>query len=196
MIKYNDDTIQSYCKALIGGSSADAIAIVNQSCEPASSSADFQRMAWVAQSTEQKNLVFLGDLCAANDEKVIGANGITHIVNLCDKCPESFGGIRYLSILAPSEEDGDTTTPAQVIYDNLPRILQFIDNAVQKEDGNVLIHSTRGASRGFLVAAAYLMKEQKWNLDQVTAHLMAVRASVEPSDMIIAKLIEFTATSL
>ena len=196
MMKYTDDVIQSYCKALIGGSSADVIAVANEAMKPASSGFDFQRQAWLSQSENDKQLIFLGDLCAANDEKVISANRITHIVNLCDKCPESFHGLSYLSILAPSEEDGDTTTPAQVIYDNLPRILQFINNAVKKEHGNVLIHSTRGTSRGFLVAAAYLMKEHHWNLDETTAHLMAVRASVEPSDMVIAKLIEFAAVSL
>lgn len=196
MIKYTDEVIQSHCKALIGGSLMDAIAIVNQQFEPATSATEFQRLAWNAQSMKRKNLVFLGDLCAANDEKVIRANGITHVVNLCDKCPESFYGLKYLSVLVPSEEDGDTTTSAQILYDNVHRILQFIDDAVKKEDGNVLIHSTRGVSRGFFIAAAYLMKEHHWNLDQATAHLMAVRPSVEPSDMVIAKLIEFAATSL
>lgn len=196
MMKYSDDIISTHCASLIGSSSIDAISIAGQTDRPVTSADEarlFQQKSWDSSDGKLPPVVFLGDLCASTDEAVLKANKITHIVNLCDRCPNKFPTLRYHNVLVPSEEDGLSDQPAQMILDNLASTLQFIDDAVQK-GGNVLIHSTRGASRAFLVAGAYLMKTHGWSIDEASAHIMAIRSSVEPSDAMMKGLVSFAAS--
>lgn len=193
MMKYSDDIIDSYCGSLIGSSSIDAISIIGENLGPFTNSAesrDYQRLAWGKSNGKRRQVIFLGDLCAATDESIIKANKITHIVNVCDKCPNKFPTLIYHNVMAPSEEYSRSDDTAQLIYQQLPSILRFIDEAIQNK-GNVLISSTRGASRSFFVAAAHLMQTKGWSLDQVSGHLMSIRASVEPSDAVLKYLVAF-----
>lgn len=195
-MKYSDDIINSHCESLIGSSSIDAISIVGETTRPFTSpdeAREFQQKAWGQSDGKMRQAIFLGDLCASTDEAVLKANKITHIVNLCDKCPNKFPKLQYYTLLVPSEEDGFPEEPSQMILDNMPSILRFIDDAVQR-GGNVLIHSTRGASRAFLAVAAYLMKTHGWTIDEASAHLMSIRTSVEPSDAVMKRLVTFAAS--
>lgn len=185
-MKYTDDVISSYCGSLIGSSSIDAFSIVGEATGPFTSpdqAREFQQKAWSKSDGKAQQAIFLGDLCASTDEAVLKANRITHIVNMCDKCPNKFPKLRYFTLLVPSEEEGFPEEPSQMILDNMPSILRFIGDAVS-EGGNVLIHSTRGASRSFFAAAAYLMKTHHWSAKEASLHLMSIRTSVEPTDAV------------
>jgi protein-tyrosine phosphatase len=196
MMKYSEQIIQSHCASLIGSSSLDAISILGEKMKPFVSTddaRDFQQLAWGKSDGKKRQAVYLGGLCASTDEAVLKANKITHIVNLCDKCPNKFPQLEYLTLLVPSEEDGYPDYPAYMIYENIDSILQFIEGALQKGE-NVLIHSTRGASRSFFVATAYLMKTHGWTIDQASTHIMSIRTSVEPSDAVLKYLVAFAAS--
>jgi protein-tyrosine phosphatase len=195
MMKYSDDVINSYCGSLIGSSPMDAISIVGEAMIPftnADEARSFQRLVWGQLDGKPRQAVFMGDLCAATDEALIKAHKITHIVNLCDKCPNKFPTLLYHNVLAMSEEHTSSGEAAALLYQEISPILQFIDNGT-KNKGNILISSTRGASRSFFVAAAYLMHRHGWSLDQASAHIMSIRSSVEPSDAVLKYLVAFAA---
>lgn len=195
MMKYSDEIIKAHCKPLLGSSMLDAVAIRRKEESMPVSSPSQARVFSLSASTprdgKKPQVVFLGDICASVDERLLKANGITHVVNLCEKCPSPFPSLRYLSLLIPSEEGGLINHPSQLIYENLNQIIDFINVAMEKEGGSVLIHSTRGASRGFLAAAAYLIKTYGWTVDQASTHIMNLRPAVEPSDAVVAKILQF-----
>lgn len=196
MMKYSDDVIKSYCAALIGSSPMDAISYFGETTKPFVSSDDsrrFQESLLKRTGRDRPKAVFLGDLCASTDEAALKAYNIKYIVNLCDKCPNAFPGLQYLNIPAPSEEHDQSEHASLVILERIEEIITFIQKA-QANDASVLIHSTRGASRAFFAAAAYLMKNQGWTIDDATAHIMAVRPSIEPSDFVLKNLMVYAAS--
>jgi hypothetical protein len=196
MMKYSDNVIKSYCAALIGSSPMDAISYFGESSGPFASSDDsrlFQESLLKRTGRDRPKAVFLGDLCASTDEAALKGHNIKYIVNLCDKCPNSFPGLHYLSIPAPSEEHDQSEDASLLILEHIDEIIAFIQKAEEERSG-VLIHSTRGASRAFFAAAAYLMKTNGWNVDQASAHIMAVRPSIEPSDYVLKNLMVYAAS--
>lgn len=196
MMKYNDDVIKGFCASISGSSSIDTVLIEgnDQPVTSVEAAKAYQASLWSgAKLKKNKHAMFIGNLCSATNEAIIKANGVTHIVNLCDRCPSSKQPlIRQLNLLVPSEEQGDPTAAASVMLEHLDSITSFIDEGLKT--GNVLVYSTRGASRSFFAVAAYLVRNYGWSIDEATAHIMALRPSVEPSDEVVKALVTVAAS--
>lgn len=195
MIKYSDDVIRGHCASIAGTSNVDQVFNLEMK-EPLLSNEQLQEYKRQPLSSNAKNPVggiYLGDVCASVSEKMLSTRNISYILNVCDRCPAKFSSRRnYLSLLIPSEEHGDGSIAASMLKEKVDQTNEFIHNALKS--GSVLVHSARGASRSVFVVAAYLMKVQKWSLDDTIQHLSLMRPSIEPSNDVLNQLSEYYAS--
>lgn len=196
MLKYSDDVVKAFCASLSGSSAIDAVYVANRKSRLVTSSEEaraFQESTWSKYKTKKnQHILYIGNLCGATDEALIKGHGITHILNVCDRCPNKFPFLTYLSLLVPSEEYDHPEAASIFLSDHIDEMFDFIEDGLKT--GSVLIHSTRGASRAFFATAAYLMHRNHWNIDDVTVHIMSLRPSIEPTDHVMNALITFATT--
>ena len=97
--------------------------------------------------------LYLGDIRAAQDFDKLQQHGITHIVilasNLSPMFPDDF---TYHKVAVQDEHNEN-------IAKHIHPFISFVNNAIKKEKGTVLVHCMTGGNLTLSYCAAYLIKE-------------------------------------
>lgn len=151
---------------------------------------DNGEMGWV-----EKGFLSVGSLQHAQDETLLRANGITHVLtvasrlkvwtdneNIHPKLPPS--GITHLQVDIADH-------PAADLFSVLPTCLTFLTDALgstwpqddhsTKPHAVILIHCASGVSRSVSVAAAFLMTAGSYSLDRAMECIREGRPNASPN---------------
>lgn len=124
--------------------------------------------------------IFLGPYSATRNLDELQRAGITHIVSLWDGSeskilkvhhPDRF---KYLQL-----EISDAAT--QNLITLFPQVKQFIDQAILREDGKVLVNCMSGISRSPAFVVAYLMEATGMDYDVVYRYVQNKRFCMNPN---------------
>ncbi|KAF9132430.1 hypothetical protein BGW39_000143 [Mortierella sp. 14UC] len=124
--------------------------------------------------------IFLGPYSATRNLEELQRAGITHIVSLWDGSeskilkvhhPDQF---KYLQL-----EISDAAT--QNLITLFPQVKQFIDQAILREDGKVLVNCMSGISRSPAFVVAYLMEATGMDYDVVYRYVQNKRFCMNPN---------------
>lgn len=124
--------------------------------------------------------IFLGPYSATRNLEELQRAGITHIVSLWD-CSES----KILKVHHPDRfkylqlEISDAAT--QNLITLFPQVKQFIDQAILREDGKVLVNCMSGISRSPAFVVAYLMEATGMDYDIVYRYVQNKRFCMNPN---------------
>lgn len=101
--------------------------------------------------------LYLGNIDSAKDINFIKKNNIKYIFNISNGIPNYFDSnyqIKYYNLYVADsllKEDIDIMSNA------LPYLVNILDECLEKDDGNVLIHCHAGRQRSAILVAAYLV---------------------------------------
>ena len=124
--------------------------------------------------------LYLTDLCSANDTYVLARYGITHIINLSnvqlftptkkriprvEKTERTLSSGQHIDVLNINIEDSTKTS----IADYFDIGSNFIHDAMEKENHNVLVHCVYGVSRSPTMVIAYLVEKHGYRLNAAFA---------------------------
>lgn len=119
--------------------------------------------------------LYIGSQDAAAEEEILDSKGITHIVNVGSGIPNMFEKkIKYFKV-----EILDTPE-----FDILPYIeptSNFIDQAISKEHGKVLVHCNAGVSRSSAILIGYLMSKRGYSYEEALEKTKKARSCVCPN---------------
>lgn len=140
--------------------------------------------------------LWLGDKRASEDENFLRNNNIRVIINCTKELPNIFKPFyinpqhqhqqslkdAFLEYARVEIEDNDKTTNQEQLFNQLPRLVQFIDQKLNAEKKSTLIHCSDGKQRAATVMAAYIyFKYHQSNgctMEQVIDHMKKQRPTV------------------
>jgi len=129
--------------------------------------------------------VYLGNIDSCYDRENLKKLGITHIISVISgfspPYPDDF---EYLVINAL-----DTTNTN--LKDHFEVCSSFIDNALNKYGGKVLIHCMAGKSRSATILAAYIIKHYGTDTNNALKSIKIKRNIIEPNSYFIEQLNEY-----
>ena len=108
--------------------------------------------------TRITNNLFVGSLDEAFDDIV--KSNVSHMLNVASELNLKRVNHTYHKI-GINDDDKDTN-----IQDYLEPCVMWIQNAIDKEDGVVLVHCLEGKSRSVCVCIAYLCSVLNWTFDE------------------------------
>lgn len=103
--------------------------------------------------------IYLGNAYNASNYSVIRDYNIKYIINATRELPNfyEYYDIKYLRVPVADNSENH-------ISDFIQESVDFIDNAILKNDGNILIHCYMGSSRSASIVTAYLIHKYKYNV--------------------------------
>jgi protein-tyrosine phosphatase len=125
-----------------------------------------------------KFAIFIGSAGAAMNFDVLEKEGITHILslagNVCQPCPKFTYNVHEVS---------DKPSSSKKLFDLLPSCMEFIDLALQHNDGKgkILVHCMMGKSRSATVITAYLMARQRLGMTEALDTVRERRPVAQPN---------------
>lgn len=133
--------------------------------------------------------LFLSSHALAFDPDVLGALGITHVVNVTPEHPNAEAeGVRFLRIPVVDAIDQDLAA-------HFGRACDFIDRAFTTAGSAVLVHCRHGQSRSATIVAAWLMhRDAALSSADALTYLRACRPRVRPNDAFQRQLMAFEET--
>ncbi|XP_044730446.1 dual specificity protein phosphatase MPK-4-like isoform X2 [Chrysoperla carnea] len=126
---------------------------------------------------EIQERLWLGNLTAASDIKVINEHKITHIITL-DLVPLRRQITELSELTTKFVQIADV--PKEDILSHFEDCYNFIDNCLQ-ENGTVLVHCYYGMSRSATIVIAYVMKKNNMPFDEAFELVKSKRKFVHPN---------------
>ena len=119
--------------------------------------------------TEVFNKVFIGSYANAKDKEELEKNNIKYILNCASECSNLFEDkIKYLKLDIKDQND----FPINEYFD---KGANFINESLNNNDGNILVHCMQGKSRSTCLVMAYLIKYKKEDTNSAYKILKAKR---------------------
>lgn len=132
--------------------------------------------------------LYLGGYSDAKDLKKLEKLGITHIAAIAAEAGPYFQGcFSYLHIKAYDSSSFK-------LFPWFEEVANFIYNALEKENGVVLVHCQMGISRSASCVIAYLMKYYAMSFRSALQFVQSKRTIVCPNEGFQQQLIEFEKT--
>ena len=131
--------------------------------------------SWIAPA------LLLGSYEAASDLGYLEELGVTHIVNVTLECQPDFPS-RFTHLHLPLRD-----YTAQRLAPYFDQVIGFIKSAIAG-GGTVLLHCFHGISRSASFALAYIMSQERQNLEASFEGLSAARHFVEPNRSFMREL--------
>lgn len=139
--------------------------------------------------------LWLGDEKSSQDENFLRSNNIRVIVNCTKELPNIFTPFyinpqlhanyfkdAFLEYARVEVEESENVANQEQLFNQLPRLVQFIDQKLTTEAKPVLIHCNTGKQRSATVMAAYIyFKYHSTNnctMEQVIDHMKKQRPAV------------------
>lgn len=136
--------------------------------------------------TEVVPNLFIADLGAAENPKILVQLGITHVLSaMC-------GNV----LLPPNMSLAQLQLPLQdspfaELAEYLPTSTRFVSDALRDPKARVLVHCAQGISRSSSVVCAYLIAKYGWTPDQAMRFLKSKYALADPNPGFIMQLSEY-----
>jgi len=131
--------------------------------------------------------LWLGNLYAASDEKMMTDRGITHIL-----------GVTQFGEVAKFLDENKFVYKIIVIHDEVDCDLrQYFDDSFSfiqsclRDSGRIFVHCNQGRSRSATLVTAYLMRVNKWSFLQALGYLQSKRPSCHPNEGFVQQLIKY-----
>ena len=138
--------------------------------------------------TEIINNVYIGSFLNATNFEELEKNNIKYILNCASECKNIFEDkIKYLKLDIKDQND----FPIQNYFN---KGIQFIQDALNNNDGNILIHCMQGKSHSTTLLMAYLIKCQKETTNSAYKILKSKRQLTMPNLGFMNKLREYEKT--
>ena len=135
--------------------------------------------------TEIINNIFIGAYLNAKNWNELEKNNIKYILNCATECKNIFEDkIKYLILDIKDQND----FPIQDFFD---KGIQFIQESVNNNDGNILIHCMEGKSRSTTLLMAYLIKYKNENTNSAYKIVKSKRQLTMPNLGFMFKLREY-----
>ena len=135
--------------------------------------------------TEIINNIFIGSYLNAKNWNELEKNNIKYILNCATECKNIFEDkIKYLKLDIKDHND----FPIQDFFD---KGIQFIQESVNNNDGNILIHCMEGKSRSTTLLMAYLIKYKNENTNSAYKIVKSKRQLTMPNLGFMFKLREY-----
>ena len=119
--------------------------------------------------------LFMSDVFTAEKPNVLAELKITHIVTVSSGIAPRYPD-KFVYKVIPVEDQ-----PMQDLKQHFERAIEFIEEALSKEEGVVLVHCTAGISRSGTIVCAYLMWKNKWTFDQAWEYGRSKRDKMYPN---------------
>ncbi|KAG5475454.1 hypothetical protein LSCM1_03574 [Leishmania martiniquensis] len=132
-------------------SSSGALGSAVAECGGARGSSSFG-IDCLSQMQEVVPGLWCGSYHPASDRALMQRHGITHVCCCIGTQPRFPGNFMYMTLSADDRPDYDMTP-------HFARTFEFIENALVKSRGGVLVHCGAGISRAPTVVSAYLMRK-------------------------------------
>lgn len=119
--------------------------------------------------------LYVGDLRAADDKKLLQENGITHIINCSDNAPIVFPNdfvYSHLKLKDDFEQD---------LEEEIKIAIKFISSVPNNSAQNILIHCIKGASRSGSIMIAYLILIKKMSYEEALQFAISKRKVIKPN---------------
>ncbi|XP_071093909.1 uncharacterized protein [Haliotis cracherodii] len=127
------------------------------------------------------DFLYLGTEWNASNIDELNENGVKYILNVTREIDNFFPGqLKYMNIRLYDVEESQLMPHWEKTY-------RFISKA-KKSGSKVLVHCKRGISRSASTVIAYLMKENKWSLDDTYEYVHERRNVVRPNDGFMEQL--------
>ena len=131
------------------------------------------------------NNIFIGSYLNAKNWNELEKNNIKYILNCATECKNIFEDkIKYLKLDIKDQND----FPIQDFFD---KGIQFIQESVNNNDGNILIHCMEGKSRSTTLLMAYLIKYKNENTNSAYKIVKSKRQLTMPNLGFMFKLREY-----
>lgn len=101
--------------------------------------------------------LYLGNIDAARDLDFIKKNNIKYIFNISNGIPNYFEfnkDIKYINLYVA---DSLLESDINIMYKNLPNLVEKLNECLENDNGNILIHCHAGRQRSAILVAAYLV---------------------------------------
>ena len=135
--------------------------------------------------TEIIDGIFIGSYSNAKDKEELEKNNIKYILNCASECNNLYEDkIKYLKLEIKDQND-------YPIKDFFEKGTNFINEAVNNKDGNILIHCMQGKSRSTTLLMAYLIKYKKEDINSSYKILKAKRRLTMPNLGFMQQLREY-----
>ena len=135
--------------------------------------------------TEIINNIFIGSYLNAKNWNELEKNNIKYILNCATECKNIFEDkIKYLKLDIKDQND----FPIQDFFD---KGIQFIQESVNNNDSNILIHCMEGKSRSTTLLMAYLIKYKNENTNSAYKIVKSKRQLTMPNLGFMFKLREY-----
>ncbi|XP_067682660.1 uncharacterized protein [Haliotis asinina] len=127
------------------------------------------------------DFLYLGTEWNASNIDELNENGVKYILNVTREIDNFFPGqLKYMNIRLYDVEEAQLMPHWEKTY-------RFISKA-KKNGSKVLVHCKRGISRSASTVIAYLMKENKWSLDDAFEFVHERRNVIYPNDGFMEQL--------
>jgi len=113
--------------------------------------------------------IFIGSYEAIMDPEVLKEHSISKILSLDIEKPLVAQELKHLFICVSDEPDSD-------IISHLPLAMKFL-----ADEGTTLVHCRHGVSRSATVVMAWLMRRERFSVDEAYRRLVSIRPSCEPN---------------
>ena len=136
--------------------------------------------------TEIIDKIFLGSYLSAKNYQELEKKNIKYILNCASECQNLFENknIKYLKLDIKDQND----FPIENFFEQGS---QFIQESINNNDGNILIHCMEGKSRSTSILMAYLIKYKNENTNSAYKILKAKRKLTMPNLGFMYKLREY-----
>ena len=135
--------------------------------------------------TEIVDKIFIGSFLNAKNLDELEKNNIKYILNCALECKNIFEDkFKYLKLDIKDQIDFP-------IQDYFEKGIQFIQESLNNNDGNILIHCMEGKSRSTTILMAYLIKCKNENTNSAYKILKTKRQLTMPNLGFMNKLREF-----
>ena len=136
--------------------------------------------------TEIIDKIFLGSYLSAKNYQELEKKNIKYILNCASECKNLFENknIKYLKLDIKDQND----FPIENFFEQGS---QFIQESINNNDGNILIHCMEGKSRSTSILMAYLIKYKNENTNSAYKILKAKRKLTMPNLGFMYKLREY-----
>ena len=136
--------------------------------------------------TEIIDKIFLGSYLSSKNYQELEKKNIKYILNCASECKNLFENknIKYLKLDIKDQND----FPIENFFEQGS---QFIQESINNNDGNILIHCMEGKSRSTSILMAYLIKYKNENTNSAYKILKAKRKLTMPNLGFMYKLREY-----
>ena len=127
--------------------------------------------------------LFIASQDIAYDKSALSELGVTHILNVAADLPNAFPS-DYVYCSVPMYDDED-----EILMSHYSKCCDFIDEALSKEEGRVLVHCRAGRSRSVSIVVAYMMNRDKsLSVEKALEVIRETRPNADPNPGFLKQL--------